>query len=185
MLCSNRFPLPGSPSTCTLDTVIVPLPSFLFLVVAAFVLLRQKQINGTYVHKRWIIIIYYFLIVAAFGMALLEIARLLADNLGMGLLVITPITLLVVICLRQFRDITLPLAVYWLFLAIVELVKTIRMHTLEMKLPNTTKTSKYPSSDQFLDNLVMLILYALLFIFECGTLVKQRRVVKASGGGTA
>ncbi|KAL0569775.1 hypothetical protein V5O48_012186 [Marasmius crinis-equi] len=63
---------------------------------------------------------------------------------------------------------------YWLFLTVVEIAKTIRLHLLEEKLPNTTHTSKYPSSDQLLDNVVLLALYALFLLLELVALVRSR-----------
>jgi hypothetical protein len=52
-------------------------------------------------------------------------------------------------------------AVYWLLLVIFEAIKVSRLHRLEDLHP--AKGSKYPSSDQFLDNAV-LVGSLLLFV---------------------
>ncbi|KAJ7274427.1 hypothetical protein B0H12DRAFT_398259 [Mycena haematopus] len=98
MLCSNRFPLPGSPSTCTLDTAIVPLPSFfLFIALAVLALTRR---NGTYIRitpVRWLHITYLVLVGAAIAMTVLELVRLALESLGVGLLPVNTIGLLCVL----------------------------------------------------------------------------------------
>lgn len=50
-------------------------------------------------------------------------------------------------------------AVYWFFLTIFLIVKSVRLQRLVELNPTTTKTSQYPSSDWLLDNVVMASVY--------------------------
>ncbi|KAF9457498.1 hypothetical protein BDZ94DRAFT_224493 [Collybia nuda] len=184
MLCSNRFPLRGSPSTCVLDTALVPLPSFLLLAGFTILFILKKSLgnnNSRPVPLKWIHFSYMALVAAAFGMTVLEIARLIAEHLGVGLLPVSSITLVIVFVLlwKEKRgrtlEVSLFLIMYWLLLTIFETIKSVRLSLLVMLNPNTTKTSKYPSSDQFLDNVVLLCLYFVFFCVECVTLVSIRR----------
>ncbi|KAJ7494727.1 hypothetical protein B0H11DRAFT_915194 [Mycena galericulata] len=193
MLCSNRFPLPGSPSTCTLDTAIVPLPSF-FLVVAlvANFFLTRKNLNVDKIrHKpvKWLHISYLVLVGCQIAMTVLELVRLALEKLGVGLLPINTIGLISVFVVlwrertSRTRAVLSILAVYWLFLMIFEAIKTSRLHRLEELDPTTIKTSQYPSSDQFLDNAVMLVLYFIFFCTESITLFLSRRERADLDGG--
>ncbi|KAJ7756421.1 hypothetical protein DFH07DRAFT_820512 [Mycena maculata] len=184
-LCSNRFPLPGSPSTCTLDTAIVPLPSFFLLValVANFILSRRNSTAAKIWIKsvRWWHITYLVLVACQIAMTILELVRLALEKFGIGLLPINTIGLISVFIFlwrertSRTRGLLFILAVYWFFLAIFETVKVARLHRLEELNPTTTKTSQYPSSDWFLDNAVMLALYFIFFVAESATLFVSRR----------
>lgn len=46
-------------------------------------------------------------------------------------------------------------ASYWLLLSIMFIIQSVRLHLLEKLNPTTMENSKYPSSDWFLDNVVM------------------------------
>ncbi|KAG7095476.1 hypothetical protein E1B28_006215 [Marasmius oreades] len=186
-LCSHRFPLPGSPSTCTLDTVIAPLPSLCLIIAFSLLSFQLVKVQGIangfqrLPYPIWVHFIYMSLILAALGMTLLEIARLVAEGMGVGLLPLNSIGLLLVLHILwqerrvRTREILQLLSAYWLFLAIVETVKTVRLHTLEQNNPNDLEGSKYPSADQLLDNVVMLALYVLFLCFEPVTLFLSRR----------
>ncbi|KAJ7104164.1 hypothetical protein B0H15DRAFT_808826 [Mycena belliarum] len=174
MLCSNRFPLPGSPSTCALDTAIVPLPSFFLLVaLAANLYITRTHAPNKIRPVKWLHITYLVLLGAQIAMTILELVRLALEHLGLGLLPVNTIVLLGVFVILwrerssgRTRSVLLILVVYWFILTIVEAVKTARLNTLVELNPTTTKTSQYPSSDQFLDNAVMLGLYFLFFCAE-------------------
>ncbi|KAF8206477.1 hypothetical protein K438DRAFT_477410 [Mycena galopus ATCC 62051] len=179
----QQVPLPGSPSTCTLDTAIVPLPSFfLFIALLAATLISRKHGAGMRVPTvRWLHITYLVLVGAQVAMTILELIRLVLESFGVGLLPVNTIGLLCVFfVLWRERNagrtrMTLGiLAVYWFFMTIFETIKVARLHTLEQLNPTTIKTSQYPSSDWFLDNAVMLALYFIFFCTECVTLVLSR-----------
>ncbi|KAK7049808.1 hypothetical protein VNI00_005238 [Paramarasmius palmivorus] len=181
-LCANRVPLPGSPSTCTLDTVIVPLPSF--LLVAAFLLLylrllKAKPSPGATSYPKWLHYVYFILVIAALGMALLEIGRLVVDDLGVGLLPITPVAFFLVLYILwherrvRTRAMSYLLSGYWLFLCIVFIVKTVRLRVLEQ---HESAKSKYPASDQLLDNAVMAGLFAVFFCAEIISIMLSKSV---------
>jgi len=183
MLCSNRFTLPGSPQTCTLDTAVVPLPSFfLFVALAANFILSRKKASIRITPIRWLHITYLVLVGAQIAMTVLELVRLALEDLGVGLLPVNTIGLLCIFVILwrertagRTRMMLSILAVYWFFMGIFEAIKTARLHTLEELNPTTTKTSQYPSSDWFLDNAVMLALYFIFCCAECVTLFKARR----------
>jgi len=190
-LCENRHELSGSPSTCTLDTVLVPLPSFLLVIFLSFALLflRFSSTNGALDQHRffresrglrkYMHITYFVLIVATFAMRVLEIARLVAAKLGVGLL---PIGLVAVLLLGwavwgngegtgrgRRRGILLSAIIlgYWVLLTIFEAVKVVRLQSLDSRhLPSFAKGTMYPSSDWLLDNAVMLGLYAVFSVYE-------------------
>ncbi|KAF7327788.1 hypothetical protein MKEN_00358600 [Mycena kentingensis (nom. inval.)] len=187
MLCSNRFPLPGAPSTCTLDSIIVPLPSFLFLVALPIAQLGLRRTAATqpprFQTKKWVHIAYLALVAAQICMCILELVRLVLEELGVGLL---PVNIAGLICAfvvlwrervpGRTKMMLQLLFVYWILLSVVEAIKTARLHKLEVLNPTTTKTSKYPSSDWFLDNAVMHGLYVVFACAEAGALLFAPRV---------
>ncbi|KAJ3987844.1 hypothetical protein F5890DRAFT_660131 [Lentinula detonsa] len=185
VLCSHRTALPGSPSTCALDTIIVPLPSLLLVVTLFPLLLYSRKlpknvIRLTYLH--WLQNVYFVLVFAAFAMTILEIVRLSAQDLGVGLLPLTTVALFMVLVAlwigRQgsTRASSTILCSYWLFLAAVETVKVVRLNVLDETIPNKASSPKYPASDQLLDNAVMVALYYIFFVFELFTIIKMREV---------
>lgn len=85
-----------------LDTAVVPLPSFLLLAGFAILFLFKKISSNDNIRaapSKWIHISYMLLVVAAFGMAVLEIARLVAERMGVGLLPVSAIALVLVLIL--------------------------------------------------------------------------------------
>ncbi|KAJ7773267.1 hypothetical protein B0H16DRAFT_1714162 [Mycena metata] len=193
MLCENRFPLPGSPSTCTLDTAIVPLPSiFLIIALGANHFLSRNNVAGARTPVAPPVklhILYLVMVGCQIAMTILELVRLALEQFGVGLLPFNTIGLICafVVLLRErksgrTRRTLAILAVYWFFLTIFEAIKVARLHTLEELNPTTTKTSQYPSSDWFLDNAVMLALYFIFFCGETVNLVLMRRQRNMEGG---
>ncbi|KAJ8082994.1 hypothetical protein PM082_008854 [Marasmius tenuissimus] len=183
-LCSNRYSISGSPSTCTLDTLIVPAPSFGLLAVLAslslgFINVRngKDSANGQQSLRYPIAIhlIYLLLVLTTTIITLFEVIRLAAEGLGVGLLPANSIGLLVVLFIlwREGRGRSLQtikiLVCYWFSLIAVIAVKMARLHTLEQETPNVVHDTKYHSSDQLLDNVNMAMLYSLFFINEVVT----------------
>ncbi|KAJ3728077.1 hypothetical protein DFJ43DRAFT_1041076 [Lentinula guzmanii] len=115
-------------------------------------------------------------------MTILEIVRLSAQDLGVGLLPLTTVALFMVLVAlwigRQgsTRASSTILCSYWLFLAAVETVKVVRLNVLDETIPNKASSPKYPASDQLLDNAVMVALYYIFFVFELFTIIKMREV---------
>ncbi|KAJ3755136.1 hypothetical protein EV360DRAFT_86192 [Lentinula raphanica] len=185
MLCSNRVVLPGSPSTCTLDTIIVPLPSFLLVATLSLLSLRSKTSPVAIFcvpYPHWLYNTYLALVFADFAMTILEIARLSAQELGVGLLPMTSIALLMILGLLRIerrgrkRSSSIVLCSYWLFLAVVETVKAVRLNVLDETIPNKTSSPNYPASDQLLDNAVMVALDYIFFALESYTVIRMRKV---------
>jgi len=179
-LCENRFALPGSPSTCVLDTVLVPLPSFLLVILLVFAI-RSRSPHLTAakpILPKWLHILYLVLIAATFAMRVLEIVRLVAAKLGVGLLPMGIVSLLfiggVMWWKGRMRGVTLSagLMVYWLLMTIFETVKVVRLVQLNNVHP---VKGLYPTSDWLLDNAVMLGLYAVFTVYESAHLVLCRK----------
>ncbi|KZO97327.1 hypothetical protein CALVIDRAFT_597638 [Calocera viscosa TUFC12733] len=180
-LCSNRVPLAGSPSTCTIDTVLIPLPTWLLLAALplVFILLRSRRspplIRTSLQKTIWVI--YLVLLVADIAMSVLEMARLGVAKLGLGLLPFNTIGLIIVIvmvgCRGKVSWMLFPLGFFWLLLVAFEAVKVSRLSLLPSKTP-----TQYPGSDQVLDNAVMLALatiFSVLDTYEIIVLWRSRR----------
>ncbi|EEB96104.1 hypothetical protein MPER_04817 [Moniliophthora perniciosa FA553] len=60
---------------------------------------------------------------------------------------------------------------YWLFILVVEIVKTVRLHVLEQQ---EVGKQAYPASDMWLDNVVLTALYALFLCTELVELALSR-----------
>jgi len=204
-LCENRHDIPGSPSSCVLDTVLVPLPSFVITIVLCYVLfdLHFAAKNGRLERNRllkewsglpsWANITYLVLIAATFAMRILEIVRLILAHLGVGLLPIGLVALVPVFAAvwncregtgrgrRRGIFISTALLAYWLTSTIFELIKVIRLGSLDsLHLPAFAKGTMYPSSDWLLDNAVMLGLYIVFAIYEGISLFGAWRAPKPS-----
>jgi len=114
-------------------------------------------------------------------MTIVELVRLGAEGLGVGLLPITPIAMglvfAVLLVQRNGRTVAISLLLlpYYLLLAIFLSLKTSRLVKLDHLHP--AKGSKYPASDQWLDNAVMLGLAIVTFILETIILAMARRRV--------
>ncbi|KAF9524407.1 hypothetical protein CPB83DRAFT_861315 [Crepidotus variabilis] len=183
MLCHNRYPLPGHPSTCALDTAVVPLPSFLLLVGLAILLaLRKFRPNSEdYASppRKWLLYTYLFVVLAIFAMCIVELARFVAEDLGVGLIPMNLVGMILVfgalLIQRKGRTKTTSMLflAYFLLLSIFMSVKVARLAKLNQL--NPAKGSKYPSSDQLLDNSVILGLELVAVGIEIWTLLSFRR----------
>jgi len=193
-VCENRFPLPGSPSTCAIDAGIVPLPSiFLVLFYIAYVVYKIRHPSpsksvadsaGT-ILKSWAHWTYVVLAVCSFGMRVLEIVRLALADMGVGLLPVGVIANMVVLLMLTFggmgfgmgrvrnMHVSLALLVYWVFISIFEAVKVARLDKYNDL--HAAKGTDYPSSDWLLDNAVMLGLYIIFVGFEAVHLYLARQ----------
>jgi len=177
-LCQNRFVLPGSPSTCTIDTVLVPLPSFLLVVFTGFMLWRRSDDRSRMVIPRWLHILYMVLVFATIAMTILELARDIADKLGVGLLPMVLIALIIVFFGLRYelrghsKSLSALFFAYWLLNIVFQSIKVVRLQKLVQLDPAKTM---YPSSDQLLDNAVILGLYVIFLIIEGWGLVFSRR----------
>jgi hypothetical protein len=88
----------GHPSTCSLDIIVVPLPSILaalsILASVSLSFLRPQLKVGSRRSSlpKWLYISYLVLIICAVGMSILELVRLALDNQGVGLLPFNTVT---------------------------------------------------------------------------------------------
>ncbi|KAE9396681.1 hypothetical protein BT96DRAFT_996455 [Gymnopus androsaceus JB14] len=185
-LCSNRVPLPGSPSTCTLDTAIVPLPSFCLVVVFLLLFLRPKKPLENTIrlpYPPWAHNVYFVLVLAALAMTSIGNSSSLSGKTW-GVTAANDSS-----CIAHHPDRAVDrttrtysghviFCAYWIFLAAVETVKVVRLNVLDEVIPNKASSPMYPASDQLLDNIVMVALYWLFFVFELYTVIKMRQPVE-------
>ncbi|KLO13317.1 hypothetical protein SCHPADRAFT_940449 [Schizopora paradoxa] len=186
MLCENRFTLQGSPSTCALDAGIIPFPSIILLILVPIYLLAQRRYNfkqygnlsepPSKVFPFWAHCIFVGLAVCLVGMHFLEVARLAAAHMGVGLLpftILADITVVFVMCYPKLNfgmgpgrcvRVSSMLLFYWFVLAILEGIKVARLITYNQL--NPAKGTAYPSSDWLLDNTVILGLYTVFVLAE-------------------
>jgi len=191
-ICS-RPPLPGHPSLCTIDVAIIPLATYLFFLAQLIHLFTTYRLRRTlpsppvghrpFLLPQWAHIGYFVLILAALAMVALEIARLTAAHLGVGLLPVTLVGLLgalVVQGLRAERKVFRAevLFLYWTLLWIFEAIKVSRLVVLEHHFPDK-QIAEYPSSDQLIDNVVLLALYLVFAFVEASEFIYRRRNTKA------
>jgi len=179
-LCMNRYPLPGAPSTCLLDTVLIPLSPWILLAtfpLYAWWTRAWWRIPPPPIRDRLakiIHILYLVLLVCALGMAILEVARLIANGEGIGLLAFTFPGFILSFLTVLRRGVTYaPLFHVWTVWIAMEAVKVNRMILLNQLDPATD--SKYPSSDKLIDNSVDLGLLVLFLLFDIYEFFVTRR----------
>ncbi|KAI5122237.1 hypothetical protein M0805_007103 [Coniferiporia weirii] len=204
MLCgTTRFILPGSPSTCALDTFITPLPSILLLVFFLLyvpIKLRGRPSRssvsfsstgsaykyaapGAAAHAaeraalpKWLHYTYIALVVCLLGLRVLELARLIAAHMGIGLLPVGIAANVLVLVVLSFAwrglsvgrarcmSASLSLVLYWAFSTVLEAAKVARLSSYNELHP--AKGTAYPSSDWLLDNGCMLGLLVIFLFVE-------------------
>ena len=103
-----------------MDTVMIPLPSFLLVLgLVVIFILKLHQSKNALMLPRWLHYIYLFVLIAAFGMSLVELVRLGLEHLGLGLLPMTPIGMILVFVMlivqRQGRTKAVSLVSFPLF----------------------------------------------------------------------
>jgi len=170
-LCSFYDEPEGGLSTCSLDVILIPLPTW-FLLFFIYLYLFQSPRPGYRTENlpKWISIGYLFFLLAFIGMASLEIARLAVANLGVGMLPFTLVGLGIAFAMVYLRNkdgrrCAAFLAPYFLLLSTMEALKVHRLIEIQRQI-DTIKGSKYPVSDWLTDVIVMLALSALCAILE-------------------
>ncbi|KII87661.1 hypothetical protein PLICRDRAFT_644084 [Plicaturopsis crispa FD-325 SS-3] len=173
----NRPPLTGSPSLCTLDSALVPLPSFLLvaalivLVVTHFAYPKKRQECQA---PRILRLVYLALVLAAFCMNLVEIIRLSLQREGVGLIPMNLVGLAIILgkLYHEKHGRTRPLimlfAAYFGLLIIFQAIKVKRLH--ELVIVGFTYLSRqratYYDTAQLTDNAITLGFYCVCFIIE-------------------
>ena len=182
---------PHLPTTCFLDVVVELLPTWILTLLMLVLLvpnasrLRANSSKGisknestsqrhatTKLH-RILGIVYYLMIVAFIGMLSLEIARLAIADLGIGLLPFKYVGILIVLLNHIFwRSKTARFAnvSYWLMELIVTALKTAAEQSEQQGSARRVKDQlpggKYPTSDEALDNAVILGVQVVLIGLE-------------------
>ncbi|KAF7983445.1 hypothetical protein HWV62_21712 [Athelia sp. TMB] len=116
-------------------------------------------------------------------MTVLELVRLAIDHLGVGLIPVVLVGLILafsVLCVEirgRSQSLSMLLIIYWLLNITFQSIKVARLSKLEDLFPEHTK---YPASDQLLDNAVILGLYIVFFIIEEVTSWKKPSAVDTS-----
>ncbi|KAK4694107.1 hypothetical protein P7C71_g3417, partial [Lecanoromycetidae sp. Uapishka_2] len=199
-LCSNRPEGFGPQShlyshiltSCFLDTILVPLCTWVYLLVLVVLLVvgtrRASGSNGFRTSKAsegaeidglstrrnkthlTLSILYFLLLLAQILMCILEITRLSLAHLGIGLLPFTFITLILAGALRFTNGVRGRVYGWrWANLAVfVALIVTNGVKIAEETKEGTgqRKGSKYPESDEIIDVSVMIGVYAVLGLLE-------------------
>ena len=190
---------PRLPTTCFLDVIVEPLPTWIFLALLLALLpvrlsglRRQRRVrpsfsfnpdaqrkseSGSAAHRgvlsRALAVLYYLLIIAMVAMVSLELARLVAAELGIGLLPFTYVGVLAAVATRltwRSRTAVLVNVLYWVMLAAAMALKTAAEQEEQMgpdaRVKNVTTQGMYPSSDEVIDNAVMVGVEVLLAVLE-------------------
>ncbi|KII86768.1 hypothetical protein PLICRDRAFT_177507 [Plicaturopsis crispa FD-325 SS-3] len=185
MLCENRPVVSGSPSSCTIDSALVPLPSFiLFCVVGVVVFLRLREHRAKlagvtrarqyYLLPRGLRILAALLVLATLAMSVLEIIRLALQHEGVALLPVNLAGILVAFAVGVYerrartRMMISIISAFWLLLAVFGSIKVARLRALVQLRPRPSLLH-YPASDQLLDNAVLLGLYIVNAVLEVTT----------------
>ncbi|KKY30299.1 hypothetical protein UCDDA912_g09775 [Diaporthe ampelina] len=190
MLCQNRqedvsFLLGASsnlPSQCFFDTILVPLPTWVFILALPAVGLVRTRVPSTQVlhanvSRGWIrsgtLGLYYFCILAIVLMESIEVGRLAKADMGVGLLpfVYVACVLAVVMCAADAR---VAGALGWergwwheamaLFCAMSGIISTVKTIAVEALDGAARLNTAYPVSDQYTDLVVLSVLYFVLLL---------------------
>jgi hypothetical protein len=146
--------------------------------------LSNSSKPGAHTHRRSILsrvlaIIYYLLILAMLAMVSLEMARLVVAELGIGLLPFTYVGVLIALANRiawRSRTVGLVSALYWIMLAAAMALKVAAEQAEQMgpeiRAQGVGVQGMYPTSDEVLDNSVMVGVELVLAVLE---VVESRR----------
>ncbi|EIW80712.1 hypothetical protein CONPUDRAFT_73774 [Coniophora puteana RWD-64-598 SS2] len=189
----------GLPHTCFEDVILVPLASWIFLIIFALSFLRRGGSGpARTLHRiryrsgkpgwsgRWsktatgLSILYSFLVAATLLMNVLEVVRLRLAARGAGLLYFSLIVLLLVLVYMHiplpYKQ-RLPLRVaFFTFFTLSLVFTSVKLATLE-KLANIEPRTgtEYLNSDQRIDVETYLGLYAVEFLVESYRLLQLIR----------
>ncbi|RFU32790.1 hypothetical protein B7463_g3548, partial [Scytalidium lignicola] len=204
MLCTNRpegfgpssklsSPLP---TTCFVDTILIPLPTWLslallFILLFSTAIYRSRDYDPSTAHLRashlrqrsclliTTTILYYVLIICNILMVTLEIVRLSLIHFGITLLPFAYVGLILVLLLhwseglfgrvRGWMKVNLVILVGGVAVSVVKIVGLVKEGI------HGRKGSKYPISDQVIDVGVMAGVYAIIALMEIGLAVVNAR----------
>lgn len=173
---------PGLPSQCFFDTVLVPLPTWVFILALPAVGLIRTRVPSTQVlhanvRRAWIrsgtLGLYYFCVFAIVLMESIEVGRLAKADMGVGLLpfVYVACVLAVVTCCTDAR---VAAALGWergwwheavaLFCAMSGIISTVKTIAVEALDGAGRLNTAYPVSDQYTDLVVLSVLYFVLLL---------------------
>lgn len=173
---------PGLPSQCFFDTILVPLPTWIFILALPVVGLIRTRVPSTQVlhanvRRAWIrsgtLGLYYFCVFAIVLMESIEIGRLAKADMGIGLLpfVYVACALAVVTCAMDAR---VARALGWergwwheataLFCAMSGIISTVKTIAVEALDGTARLNTAYPVSDQYTDLVVLSVLYFVLLL---------------------
>ncbi|KAG8846573.1 hypothetical protein FRB96_001977 [Tulasnella sp. 330] len=179
-------------TSCFCDVILIPLATWIFLVSFLIALAagrsRYKADNADPATRdrpstqpgRIYTAFYSFFVFAALAMTALEIARLIAAHLGIGLLPFTAVGIVFATALHfsngaHGRVFAWPVlnVFYWLLLVIFLAVKI----SEELKEGDHARDgSAYKESDEIIDVATMIGVYCVLFILDAMRISRMRRV---------
>ncbi|TVY90218.1 hypothetical protein LAWI1_G004388 [Lachnellula willkommii] len=206
MLCSNRPEGFGPhstlcspiPTTCFVDTIIIPLPVWLALFLLPLLIPlslhhRKQNFDPSTAHLRAaaprsyvfiaVQVLYFVLIIANILMQTLEIVRLELLHFGIGLLPFSYVGLLLGAALHASSGVRGHIRAWQVVNGVLWLggvaVSAVQVVGLDKEGVNGRKGTKYPVGDQIIDVAVMAGVYAVIALLELGLGVWS---VKRHGG---
>ncbi|KAH8887676.1 hypothetical protein GQ53DRAFT_606715, partial [Thozetella sp. PMI_491] len=187
-LCMNRpegFSLSstisdGLPTQCLFDAVLVPLPAWIYfaaLLLCAVIFPSALSSQRTPPPRRWVqktfVVAYYFCIGVIVLMESVEIGRLAAASLGVGLVPFIYVGCAVACALQatdglwgHAKGFQVAGALFWALSLCITSVKLAAVVRFGVTGPLARLDTAYPISDQVTDLAVELPFYALLVALE-------------------
>ncbi|TFK73340.1 hypothetical protein BDN72DRAFT_854790 [Pluteus cervinus] len=175
----------GLPTQCFFDTILVPLPTWILLfALAIFTLLLPSSLSLAVrpprawpARRHWMLRyldgVYYFDIFVIVAMQSIEIGRLDAAQLGVGLLPFVYVGCAVAALMRGTRGLwgyvtgaSAGCLLFWLLSMCVMVVKVVALARFGTHGSLARTGSAYPVPDQITDLAVMVPFYALLVGME-------------------
>jgi len=167
----------------------MPLPSFLYILVffirlcaviwdcckfrTSFGGYHGRDIQDDFFKPpRFLLCSYIFFLIAAVGMNALQIARLVKNGEGYGLLPVVIVGILLAFSTLRMRSMTMMALPYWILSTAFEALNVARLVKLNELHP--AKDSLYPSSDKVVDNAVLLGIYFVFATIVTYTLIYMR-----------
>ncbi|KAK2060674.1 hypothetical protein LY76DRAFT_509503 [Colletotrichum caudatum] len=179
------------PSTCFFDTILVPLPAWIRLVVTFLLfhfvvrVLVVDKIKRYAVKKEWQrhaqLSFYYFSILVVFLMEILEMARLVELRFAIGLIPFAFAGCGVCAVMQatrgakgRIRNWQPANVIFWIMSVAVTIIKILTIQRSSMRSPEFRRMgSDYPTTHQVQDLAVIAGFYFLLFINEVALMFQK------------
>ncbi len=178
----------GLPTQCLFDTVIVPVPTWVFIITLAILPLLFRAPLALPAAatrapaKRWVrlavLVTYYFFVFVIILMETVEIARLATAQLGVALLPFVYVGSLLAAALvatdgarGRLRGWPLAALLFWVLSLCITAAKLAAVARFPTDGDLARNDSAYPVSHQITDLLILVIFYGLLIVVQTALLV--------------